>query len=206
MAKNTETVKKTEEISTTKERIMDAALHLFSCLGYHKTTTKHISKLAGVNEVTVFRIFGNKENLFQETTQYYVQGVDIKKEVEKNISDDFIDSIRKISKLYMKLCEKSEKLYKIQMNLPDDMKAFTKLKLSIGFHDVLVPYFQTVIDSGKVFGNPEIMAITLINSLLGAYTVYLLSNKSFTNINLYRLVDEHAMQFAYYYSYEKSDL
>lgn len=204
MAKDAEIVNKVEEVSKTKARIMDAALHLFSSLGYHKTTTKHISKLANVNEVTIFRVFGTKENLFQETTQYYVQGVDIKKEVESNISDDFIESVRKVSKLYMKLCEKNEKLYKIQMNLPDDMKTFTKLKLSIGFHEVLVPYFQSVIDAGKIFGNPEIMSITLLNSLLGAYTVYLLSNKSFTNVNLYRLVDEHAMQFAYYYSYDKT--
>lgn len=200
MARNVKSTKNQEETSSTKERIMDAALHLFSSLGYHKTTTKHISRLAGVNEVTIFRIFGNKENLFQETTQYYVQGVDIKKEVEKVISDDFRESIQKISRLYMNLCEKSEKLYKIQMNLPEDMKTFTKLKLSIGFQEVLTPYFQELIEKGHAKGDPEVMTITLINSLLGAFTVYLLSNKSFTSIDLYHLVDEHSYQFSHFYA------
>lgn len=200
MARNVKSTKNQEETSSTKERIMDAALHLFSSLGYHKTTTKHISRLAGVNEVTIFRVFGNKENLFQETTQYYVQGVDIKKEVEKVISDDFRESIQKISRLYMNLCEKSEKLYKIQMNLPEDMKTFTKLKLSIGFQEVLTPYFQELIEKGHAKGDPEVMTITLINSLLGAFTVYLLSNKSFTSIDLYHLVDEHSYQFSHFYA------
>ena len=200
MDRNVKNKKNQEETSSTKERIMDAALHLFSSLGYHKTTTKHISRLANVNEVTIFRIFGNKENLFQETTQYYVQGVDIKKEVEKIINDDFHESIQKISVLYMNLCEKSEKLYKIQMNLPEDMKTFTKLKLSIGFQEVLIPYFQKVVQNNQASGEPEIMTITLLNSLLGAFTVYLLSNKSFTSIDLYRLVNEHASQFSHFYA------
>lgn len=200
MARNVKSTKNHEETVSTKERIMDAALHLFSSLGYHKTTTKHISKIAGVNEVTIFRTFGNKENLFQETTQYYVEGVDIKKEVARVINDDFKDSIQKISILYMNLCEKSEKLYKIQMNLPEDMKTFTKLKLSKGFQEVLLPYFQEAVEKGQAKGNPEIMTITLLNSLLGAFTVYLLSNKSFTSIELYRLVEEHASQFSYFYA------
>lgn len=200
MARNVKSTKNHEETVSTKERIMDAALHLFSSLGYHKTTTKHISKIAGVNEVTIFRTFGNKENLFQETTQYYVEGVDIKKEVARVINDDFKDSIQKISILYMNLCEKSEKLYKIQMNLPEDMKTFTKLKLSKGFQEVLLPYFQEAVEKGQAQGDPEIMTITLLNSLLGAFTVYLLSNKSFTSVELYRLVEEHASQFSYFYA------
>ena len=48
----------------TKEKILDAALELFSEKGFKATTTKAIAEKAGVNEVTLFRYFGSKDKLF----------------------------------------------------------------------------------------------------------------------------------------------
>lgn len=48
----------------TEERILDAALGLFSEKGFKATTTRAIADRANVNEVTVFRYFGSKEKLF----------------------------------------------------------------------------------------------------------------------------------------------
>ena len=67
----------------TRERIMKAALELFSKQGYFKTTTREIADLAEINELTLFRHFGTKENLFQQTTQAYVQDINIKGEIEQ---------------------------------------------------------------------------------------------------------------------------
>ena len=49
----------------TRQRILDAALQLFSERGYDGTATRAIAALAGVNEVTLFRHFGSKKGLFQ---------------------------------------------------------------------------------------------------------------------------------------------
>jgi len=49
----------------TRQRILDAALQLFSERGYDGATTRAIAALAGVNEVTLFRHFGSKKSLFQ---------------------------------------------------------------------------------------------------------------------------------------------
>jgi AcrR family transcriptional regulator len=49
-----------------RDKIIQAALELFSNEGYKGTTTKGIALAAGVNESTVFRIFGSKDNLFKE--------------------------------------------------------------------------------------------------------------------------------------------
>lgn len=46
-----------------QERILKAARTLFSQKGFKGTTTKMIALEAGVNEVTLFRNFQNKENL-----------------------------------------------------------------------------------------------------------------------------------------------
>ncbi|GAB4294879.1 MAG: TetR/AcrR family transcriptional regulator [Desulfuromonadia bacterium] len=51
---------------STREAILDAALTLFSTKGFASSTTKEIAARAGVAEVTLFRHFVSKENLFQE--------------------------------------------------------------------------------------------------------------------------------------------
>lgn len=47
----------------TRQRIIQAALQLFGKQGYSQTTTRRIADVAGVNEVTIFRLFGNKKGL-----------------------------------------------------------------------------------------------------------------------------------------------
>ena len=51
----------------TKTRILDAAVVLFSEKGFQAVRTKEIAEKAGVNEVTLFRCFGNKKNIYHET-------------------------------------------------------------------------------------------------------------------------------------------
>jgi AcrR family transcriptional regulator len=46
-----------------RERLQDAALELICRDGYDGVTTRAIAKRAGVNEVTLFRLFGTKEKL-----------------------------------------------------------------------------------------------------------------------------------------------
>lgn len=47
----------------TRQRLIQAALELFTAHGVTETTTKQIAELADVNEVTLFRHFGNKHGL-----------------------------------------------------------------------------------------------------------------------------------------------
>jgi len=49
--------------STTRARLIQAALELFTVQGVTETTTRQIAELAQVNEVTLFRHFGNKQGL-----------------------------------------------------------------------------------------------------------------------------------------------
>lgn len=43
-----------------RERIVEAAAALFAERGYQATTTRALAERAGVNEVTIFRLFGSK--------------------------------------------------------------------------------------------------------------------------------------------------
>ena len=53
----------------TTTKILDAAGKLFSQRGYVATTTRAIAQLAGVNEVTIFRHFGNKAGILRALGQ-----------------------------------------------------------------------------------------------------------------------------------------
>jgi AcrR family transcriptional regulator len=59
-------IKLTSDVSN---RICHAATALFARQGYHGTTTAEISRLAQVNEVTLFRYFNCKEDLYLFTLQ-----------------------------------------------------------------------------------------------------------------------------------------
>lgn len=48
---------------TAAEKLLDAAVEVFSREGISRATTREIAKVAGVNEVTLFRNFQNKQGL-----------------------------------------------------------------------------------------------------------------------------------------------
>lgn len=54
-------------MTETHSKILIAALQIFIEKGYERTTTKEIAKLADVAEITLFRHFTSKSNLFVET-------------------------------------------------------------------------------------------------------------------------------------------
>src|SRR5438045_8538977 len=50
----------------TRQRLIRAALELFTTAGYHLTTTPLIAKKAGVAEGTIYRHFDSKQHLLNE--------------------------------------------------------------------------------------------------------------------------------------------
>lgn len=55
----------------TRQRIIQAAAEIISQRGYARGTTHAIAEAAGVNEVTIFRHFGSKKNLFMTIIDQY---------------------------------------------------------------------------------------------------------------------------------------
>ena len=52
-----------DQINSARQRLINAAMELFAAQGVTETTTKAVAELAKVNEVTLFRHFGNKHGL-----------------------------------------------------------------------------------------------------------------------------------------------
>ena len=64
-------IETTEKTVTTRDRIVETGLRLFSKMGYLGATTKEIAREAGIAEVTLFRHFPSKEKLFEEVLNTY---------------------------------------------------------------------------------------------------------------------------------------
>ncbi|WP_051920612.1 TetR/AcrR family transcriptional regulator [Thermodesulfobacterium hydrogeniphilum] len=136
-----------EKLST-RDRIIEAAYTLFSEKGYHGTSTREIARAASVSEVTLFRIFGTKESLFEEvlkTKSIIPDLVAMIRDVENHSLEDLLFSLAK--KFYYTLVSKkkfimitfsevnqySEKIIDIYQKLIDQIdellvKIFSKYK------------------------------------------------------------------------------
>lgn len=74
--------------TTTRTKILNAALELFSNNGYRATTTRSIAEKAGVNELTLFRNFETKENLLKAVLDHNFNVEDIRESAPTSWTGD----------------------------------------------------------------------------------------------------------------------
>ncbi|MDD5467091.1 MAG: TetR/AcrR family transcriptional regulator [Anaerolineales bacterium] len=72
----------------TRQRMLRAAMKLFTQLGYEQASTRAIAEAAGVNEVTLFRHFGNKKALLMACVEAH-NAVGFAATFEAEISGDY---------------------------------------------------------------------------------------------------------------------
>lgn len=70
-----------------EERILAAAAHLFSCGGYSGVSTREIASSAGVNEVTVYRHFPRKRDLYLAALAAELGGVHLRGHQLKEVAE-----------------------------------------------------------------------------------------------------------------------
>ncbi|WP_028841843.1 TetR/AcrR family transcriptional regulator [Thermodesulfobacterium hveragerdense] len=135
----------------TKKRILEAALKVFSEKGFLGATTKEIAKQAGVAEVTLFRHFGSKENLFAETINQY-SFLPKLKEILSEIKTEPPDiALKKIAREFLNVLESKKNLIRIMYTdfyrYPDYIK---KIHESIveSIIELISSYFNELIERG----------------------------------------------------------
>lgn len=135
----------------TKKRLLEAALKVFSEKGFLGATTKEIAKQAGVAEVTLFRHFGSKENLFAETINQY-SFLPKLKEILSEIKTEPPDiALKKIAREFLNVLESKKNLIRIMYTdfhrYPDHIK---KIHESIieNIIELISAYFNELIEKG----------------------------------------------------------
>jgi len=70
----------------THERIVEAAVHLFSRQGFSATSTREIARLADVNEASLFRHFPSKQELFWGALQSRLERLRFSRKLQNGLS------------------------------------------------------------------------------------------------------------------------
>ena len=103
----------TEEAGTTRERILEAALKLFSREGYRGATTREIAREAGIAEVTLFRHFPTKEQLFEETITSHSFLPTLKGLLPEIVKMPYEDALALIARRYLETLDMRKDMIKI---------------------------------------------------------------------------------------------
>ena len=60
-----------------RQKLLDAAARIYGEYGFRGATTRRIAEEAGVNEVTLFRLFGSKSQLLAEAIRHHAPQADV---------------------------------------------------------------------------------------------------------------------------------
>lgn len=77
----------------TKQRIIQGAAQVFAQKGYDGATTRAIAEAAGVNEVTLFRHFGNKKNIFMAVIEHFSALPGLRTALEGQITGNYYEDL-----------------------------------------------------------------------------------------------------------------
>lgn len=157
----------------TQEKILKAATKLFSEHGYNGTSTKRIAEVAGVNEVTVFRHFGNKSNILQEVIRHFSYEGNIIQKISAEITGDIKKDLYIFAHTYYMFLVNNIKLYKIQVReMQEDGERFTN---SVDYVDYMTKYLQKEVDQGNFTGNPQLVSTATVAMIMGLFTLEVFS-------------------------------
>src|SRR5215471_5539002 len=81
-------LKKRASTTVTQVRILEAAAQLFPRQGYKGTSTRDIARLAKVNEVTLFRYFPRKWDLFSAAAVSRLSRIRMGRELQSQLASD----------------------------------------------------------------------------------------------------------------------
>lgn len=84
------------QLTDTRTRILEAAVKVFIEQGYARATTRRIAAEADVNEVTLFRHFGNKLNLIVTALDETTGHSTLQRVIEEDMTGDLIPDLQRI--------------------------------------------------------------------------------------------------------------
>ncbi|HEX8947978.1 MAG TPA: TetR/AcrR family transcriptional regulator [Dissulfurispiraceae bacterium] len=140
-----------EETGTTRDRIIETALKLFSREGYLGATTREIAREAGVAEVTLFRHFPTKEQLFEETITRHSFLPTLKGLLPEIVKMPYEDALALIARRYLEALAMRKDMIKI---MHSEMQRYPEKVRTIfyAFIDEMVntiaSYFKGLQDKG----------------------------------------------------------
>ncbi len=161
----------------TRHRLIDAALELFAHQGVTDTTTRQIAELAAVNEVTLFRQFGNKHGLLlaviEEAAVFTHIGQTLVQHGNQTSSLD--EALKEYANASLQALERVPEMVRSVVGEAGQYPAENREALGRGFSQAnryVAEYFETVIDRGQLDTHLSASKLaSLLNGMLLGYAV-----------------------------------
>lgn len=164
------------QLTSTRQRLIDAALQLFSIQGITETTTRQIAELAQVNEVTLFRHFGNKQGLLlaaiSESAVFKDFGESLREKASqtsslhqalKDYASDRLQALEQVPELVLSVVGESRRYSSEHQQVIGEYLTQA--------NQYVAEYIATVIEREQLQINlPVSQLASLLNSLLLGYT------------------------------------
>jgi AcrR family transcriptional regulator len=93
----------------TRERIVQGAAQVFAQKGYEGATTRAIAQAAGVNEVTLFRHFGSKKNIFMAVIERFSALPGLEATMQDQLTGDYHQDLTKLGSHFLETMLKRRK-------------------------------------------------------------------------------------------------
>lgn len=120
-------------VNDTKTKILDSALRLFSEKGFIGATTREIADSAGVAELTLFRHFLNKENLFEQALKDYSFLPELEEIIHEIRDLPYEEGLLIVAKSFYKTLKKRKDIIKI---VQSEMQRYPE-KLHKAYHSMI---------------------------------------------------------------------
>ncbi|WP_157738028.1 TetR/AcrR family transcriptional regulator [Aneurinibacillus soli] len=105
---------------------MNSAVEIFSQKGFQASTIREIARLAGVNDLTVYRHFESKEKLFSEMFQRHTLLSEIGSLVVRGINDDFAHDTRSLIVAFLAIFKREMPIIRLLVTEAEKMSECKK--------------------------------------------------------------------------------
>jgi AcrR family transcriptional regulator len=177
----------------TRERILTAAREVIGRKGKRGATTREIADVAGVNEATLFRHFGNKEALQVACAKHfcgYVQLADVAAQLKGDLAEDLLTVARVMFARFDSL-QDMIRWSLVEAEYENDIFAETAWRPQLAILAVMTIFMQRRIDTGELRGEAQKLAMVF----LGLIFMHALGIKKFPDSVLHRGDPDEALRF-----------
>jgi AcrR family transcriptional regulator len=159
-------------LDDTSQRILQAAAQVFAEKGYARATTRALAAAAGVNEVTLFRHFGTKQNLFAAVIEQF-GGPAVNAALQGRLTGDFAQDLRTIGVHLLNLLLERENAMRLMLceasHFPEVKEVMVQNPRQI--RRMLASYIAQQIEQGKLRPlHPEVTA-QAFSGMLFSYAI-----------------------------------
>jgi AcrR family transcriptional regulator len=148
-------------VDQTRARILAATREIYANQGSRGTTTREVAVRAGVNEATLFRHFGTKQQLLSEMLDFY-SGVSVIPEMMERVRSyaTIEDQLRELSLRCIESMKRKEDLIRITMaeEITNPEALTCAWRAPTATRAALKEFFEEKVASGALRGEGDLLA------------------------------------------------